>query len=215
MALRGTMVAWCFCLATSATLADGVSLFNGKDMSGWTYVLDDASKKMEDVWSVEDGVIVCQGRPVGYLRTEGEYENYVLELEWRWPAGKKPGNSGVLVHCTSPAALGIWPKSLECQLGSGDAGDFWVIGTTLSVADPKKRTMDRRTLNLTNGSEKPIGEWNKYVIVCSGNAVTCVVNGDVVNYGWNASQTKGAICLQSEGAEIHFRNIKLYPLTSP
>ncbi len=202
-----------FVIAAAPAMAEDEKLFNGKDMAGWTYFLDDKSKKMEDVWSVQDGVIVCKGNPAGYIRTEKEYENYVLELEWRWPAGKKPGNSGVLVHTTTENALGVWPKSLECQLGSGNAGDFWVIGTTLSVFNAKMRSMDRRTVNLTNGSEKPIGEWNKYVIVCSGDTVTCVVNGDVVNYGWKASQPKGAICLQSEGAEIHFRNITLHHLS--
>lgn len=199
--------------ALSAT-AEEISLFNGKDLSGWTFVLDDPTKKMEDVWSVKDGEIVCVGRPAGYLLTEKQYENYILELEWRWNPGSKKGNSGVLVHSTTPKALGVWPKSLECQLGSGDAGDFWVIGTTISVADPKKRTFDRRTVNLTNDSEKPLGEWNKYIIVCARDTVTCIVNGDVVNYAWNVSQTKGAISLQSEGTEIHFRNIKLYTLSN-
>jgi hypothetical protein len=196
-------------VGTSASWGEEVVLFNGEDLAGWTYVLDDPSKKMEDVWSVVDGVLVCKGKPAGYIVTEKEYENYVLELEWRWKPGSKGGNSGVLVHSTTPRALGIWPKSLECQLGAGDAGDFWVIGTTIQVADPQKRTFDRRTLNLTNGSEKPLGEWNKYVVVCAGDTVTCVVNGDLVNYGWNVSQSKGGIALQSEGAEIHFRNIKL------
>ncbi len=189
--------------------AEQISLFNGKDLSGWTFFLEDPSKKMEDVWSVVDGDLVCKGKPAGYLRTEKEYTNYVLQLEWQWPVGKKPGNSGVLIHATSPSELGVWPKSLECQLGNGDAGDFWIIGTKIDVFNPKKRTHDRRTLNLTNGSEKPVGEWNKYVIACADKTVTCVVNGDMVNYAWNVSQEKGAICLQSEGAEIHFRNIKL------
>lgn len=212
MKLRGFVAAVIVFLGVHSLRGEEISLFNGKDMTGWTYDLDDPSKKMEDVWNVQDGVLVCTGKPAGYIVTEKEYENYVLELEWRWPEGKKPGNNGVLVHSTDKRVLGIWPRSLECQLGSGDAGDFWVIGTTASVFDPKKRTMGRRTLNLTNGSEKPIGEWNKYVIVCARDTVTCVVNGDVVNYAWNLSQTKGGICLQSEGAEVHFRNIKLFLL---
>jgi hypothetical protein len=188
-------------------------LFNGKDLAGWTCLLDDASKKMEDVWSVQDGVLICAGLPVGYLRTEKEYENYVLELEWRWPKDKKPGNNGVLVHTTTEHALKVWPKSLEIQLAHGQAGDFWVIGTTISVANPGERTTDRRTANFTDDSEKPIGEWNKLVVVCSGDTVTCIVNGDVVNCGWNASQSKGAICLQSEKREVHFRNIRLRHLS--
>lgn len=196
-------------LVSAGAQAEQISLFNGKDLSGWTFYLEDKSKKMEDVWSVEDGELICKGKPAGYLRTEKEFSNYVLELEWKWPADKKPGNNGVLVHATTPNELGVWPKSLECQLGNGDAGDFWVIGTKIDVFNPKVRTRDRRTINLTNKSEKPIGEWNKYVIVCADKTVTCIVNGDMVNYCWNVSQDKGSICLQSEGAEIRFRNIRL------
>lgn len=211
------MVIRSFCLLsllgwTASVGAEEIALFNGNDMSGWTHVLDDPSKKLEDVWSVRDGVIVCQGNPSGYIQTDKEYENYVLELEWKWGPEVKNGNSGVLVHATDPKALGVWPRSLECQLASKNAGDFWVIGTTAKVNDPKTRTHDRRTVNLTDDSEKPMGEWNKYVIVCAGNTVTCIVNGDVVNYAWDVSQTKGKIALQSEGAEIHFRNIKLHTL---
>lgn len=205
----------CFVLflgGSAPAVAGEVVLFNGNDLAGWTHVLSDTSKKMEDVWSVQDGVLICKGNPSGYIQTENEYENYVLELEWRWGPEVKKGNSGVLVHATEPGVLGVWPRSLECQLASGDAGDFWVIGTTAKVDDPKTRTHDRRTVNLTDDAEKPMGEWNKYVIVCAGDTVTCIVNGNVVNYAWDVSQTKGKVCLQSEGAEIHFRNIKLYTL---
>jgi hypothetical protein len=190
--------------------AEEINLFNGKDLSGWTYYLEDKTKKMEDVWSVKDGVLECKGSPVGYLRTEGEYENYVLSLEWRWPEGTKAGaNNGVLLHTTEPGALGVWPRSIEAQLANGNAGDIWVIGTTISIDNTKKRRFDRRHLNLTDGSEKPIGEWNKYVCVCIDDTVTLIVNGDVVNFAWDVSQTKGAISLQSEGAPIEFRNIVL------
>jgi len=209
MSLRFVLTTLCGLMLSAIAHAEQISLFNGKDLSGWTYYLEDKSKKMEDVWSVVDGELVCKGKPAGYLRTEKDYSNYILELEWKWPADKKPGNNGVLVHTTTPDELGVWPKSLECQLGNGDAGDFWVIGTKIDVFDAKKRTRDRRTINLTNKSEKPIGEWNKYVIVCADKTVTCIVNGDMVNYCWNVSQDKGAICLQSEGAEIRYRNIRL------
>lgn len=209
MVLRMLLTAGMLLALGTRVQAEEISLFNGKDLTGWTYFFDDKSKKMEDVWSVVDGVLVCKGKPAGYLRTEKEYSNYIFQMEWRWPAGKKPGNNGVLVHTTTPSELGVWPKSLECQLGSGDAGDFWVIGTKIDVFNPSKRTFDRRTVNLTNGSEKPIGEWNKYIIVCADKTVTCIVNGDMVNYAWNVSQDKGAICLQSEGAEINYRDFKL------
>lgn len=188
-----------------------VSLFNGKGLSGWTYHLDKPDVKMEDVWSVNDGVLVCKGQPVGYLTTKkNDFENYVLELEWRWP--EKGGNNGVLVHVTKPGVLGVWPKSLEVQLGSGDAGDFWVIGTTMELDKPEGRIEDRRHKNLSDGDEKPLGEWNKLEITCRSDEVLVKVNGKLVNHAKKVSQTKGAIALQSEGTPIEFRNIRLTPL---
>ena len=154
---------------------------------------------------------MCKGKPAGYLLTKkNDYENYVLTLQWRWP--EKGGNNGVLVHVTKPGELDVWPKSLEVQLGSGDAGDFWVIGTTIDVENIDKRRQDRRHLNLTDDSEKPIGEWNNMEITCRGDEVIVKVNGVLVNHATKCSQTKGAIALQSEGTPIEFRNIKLRKL---
>lgn len=187
-------------------------LFNGRDLSGWTYYLEDTSAERDDVWSVRDGVLVCTGRPAGYLRTKKQYENYVLELEWRWPPGTEGGNNGVLVHTTTPGALGVWPKSIEVQLGKGDAGDFWVIGTELDVANEAQRKHGRRHVNLTDDSEKPLGQWNHMEIRCSGDTIEVKVNGDLVNRATNCSVTRGAIALQSEGALIEYRNIILRPL---
>src|SRR5262249_25825022 len=105
---------------------DTISLFNGKDLTGWKTFLDPRAKdvKPADVWSVKDGAIHCRGRPFGYLLTEKEYGDYVLTVEWRWPA--RPGNSGVFVHVSGPDK--IWPKGVEAQLQSGQAGDFWLVG---------------------------------------------------------------------------------------
>lgn len=200
-------------LSAAGKTSKPVVLFNGKDLSGWKWVSRAPGSKMEDVWSVQNGVLVCKGRPVGYIRTKrNDFSNYRLTLEWRWPKGSRGGNSGVLIHTSQPAALGIWPKSLEVQLAHKNAGDFWVIGTTIRVPDEKKRRKGRRFLNLTDNSEKPIGEWNRMEIIAEGNSVTVKVNGQLVNRGTNCSESKGAISLQSEGAEIHFRNIVLTPL---
>jgi hypothetical protein len=199
--------------------AEPIRLFNGKDLSGWTHYLWDRTAKAEDkstpmsaVWSVNGGILYCQGTPTGYIRTVGEYEDYRLEVEWRWPAGSKGGNNGVLVHSTTPNALGQWPKSIEVQLASGNAGDFWVIGTTIDVTDADKRREGRRHLNLTDNSEKPIGEWNSMVIEALGDEIKVWVNGDLVNHATNCSQSRGAISLQSEGAPAEFRRVVLTPL---
>jgi hypothetical protein len=189
-----------------------VALFSGKDLAGWSYHLADPNVKMEDVWSAEDGVLTCKGTPAGYLITEQkDFRNYVLTLQWRWHTGRG-GNNGVLVHCSTPGALGVWCKSVEVQLGHGDAGDFWIIGTQLSVPDEARRRKDRRYLNLTDGSEKPLGEWNQIEITCKGNEITVKVNGDLVNHATNVSETQGAIALQSEGTPIQYRDIVLRPL---
>jgi hypothetical protein len=202
----------CFSAQFTATAAEEpVDLFNGYDLEGWTYHLADPKARMEDVWSAKDGVLMCKGRPAGYLLTKkNDFENYVLTLQWRWP--EKGGNNGVLVHVTEPGALGVWPKSLEVQLGHDNAGDFWVIGTTIDVENVEKRREDRRHLNLTDDSEKPIGEWNEMEITCRGDEVIVKVNGELVNHATKVSQTRGAIALQSEGTPIEFREIKLQKL---
>ena len=196
---------------TATAAEEPIELFNGRDLEGWTYHLDKEGVRMEDVWSVKDGVLACKGRPAGYLITKkNDFENYVLTLLWRWT--DRPGNNGVLVHVTEPGALGVWPKSLEVQLGHGNAGDFWVIGTTIEVENPEGRIEGRRHLNLTDDSEKPPGEWNEMEITCRGDEVIVKVNGDLVNHATNVSQSRGAIALQSEGAPIEYREIKLQKL---
>jgi hypothetical protein len=196
---------------TAFAAEEPIALFNGDDLEGWTYHLADPKVRMEDVWSAKDGVLMCKGRPAGYLLTKkNDFENYVLTLEWRWP--EKGGNNGVLVHVTEPGALGVWPKSLEVQLAADNAGDFWVIGTTIDVENVEKRREGRRHLNLTDDSEKPTGEWNEMEITCRGNEVIVKVNGELVNHATNVSQTRGAIALQSEGTPIEFREIKLRKL---
>jgi hypothetical protein len=196
-----------------------IELFNGRDLTGWSHYLwnsaerkQDESTPMSAVWSVENGILICQGRPTGYIRTDKEYENYKLVVEWRWPEGTTRGNNGVLVHTSTPNALGQWPKSIEVQLALGNAGDFWVIGTSLTVPDIEKRRQGRRHLNLTDDSEKPVGEWNTMEIVCKGDEIIVHVNGVLVNHATECSVTRGAISLQSEGALVHFRKVVLTPL---
>ena len=200
------------CCAARADHHETIQLFNGKDLAGWTYHLKDPDVKMEEVWSVADGVLSCTGKPAGYLITKkNDFKDYTLTVQWRWSADRG-GNNGVLVHCSTPGALGVWCKSIEVQLAHGNAGDFWIIGTDLDVENEAERKKGRRHLNLTDDSEKPIGEWNTMEIVCKGNEVSVKVNGDLVNHATNVTESQGAIALQSEGTPIQYRNVELTPL---
>jgi hypothetical protein len=193
-----------------------IKLFNGKDLSGWRIFLDPKSKTdPKSVWFVEDGEIVCKGQPYGYLITEKDYTNYILKVQWRWtPEGDNDKrNSGVFVHVSGKDK--IWPKGVEAQLYRDHAGDFWLVdGFKLTV---DKERQDKNSANhylrmKKSGVEKPIGEWNQYEIMCKGGMIKLTVNGVVQNEGVHAESEKGKILLQSEGAEIHFRNIELIPI---
>ncbi len=220
LALAGLLAAG-LALSVRAEDTDGktIKLFNGKDLSGWKTFLDprDGGKtKPEEVWSVKEGVLICTGKPFGYILTEKEYGDYKLVLEWRWTKGKVKGrrNSGVFVHVSGPDK--IWPNGAEAQLMEGNAGDFWLVdGFKLNVdkerQDPKVPRHYYR-MKTDRPVEKPIGQWNRYEITCKGDTITLVINGKKVNEGTGAQRTKGKVLLQSEGAEIHFRNITLTPL---
>jgi len=187
-----------------------VVLWNGTDYTGWQRFLPDPSKDVDKTWSIENNLLRCTGSPAGYMRTEKAYADYHLRVEWRWTA--KPGNNGVLVHMSGEDK--VWPRSLECQLASGNAGDFWVIGG-LEFAEHAKggsRVKDRRTIKLHESSEKPPGEWNQYDILCKDDWVVVLVNGVLQNVATKCSDKAGKICLQSEGAPIEYRNIRLEPL---
>jgi hypothetical protein len=212
-------------LAGTAVAAppDAVRLFNGKDLSGWSHVLADPKVRMEDVWSVRDGVLVCRGEPLGFLQTTAEYTSFRLVVEWRWAAGAaarlgKVPNSGVLVRVNGePRPI---PRALEAQLRAGDAGDlygFW--GMTLD-GDPARRREKKADPMLgdmvgftkAEAAEKPEGEWNLYEITVDGPSVVVHVNGKKVNEAKAATVLPGRIGLQSEGGEIHFRRVELVPL---
>ena len=187
-----------------------IDLFKGKDLDGWVYDLGGENTKPEEVYTVADGVIKNTGKPSSVLRTAKNYKDYEIEVQWRWPG--KGGISGLLVHCSSPRERNIWPKSLEVQLQSGEAGDFWIIGETIKVKDPETRTRDRRTINYTDGSENELGQWNTLIVQCRGNTVKVYVNGTLVNEAWDCSASSGAICLQAEGTPIEYRKVQLRPL---
>ena len=178
---------------TLPPVSEPAELFNGQDLQGWNFFTQDDSIKVEDVFTVEDGVLKCTGRPAGYLQTRRWYRDYEFSVEWRW-TGKKGGNSGVLIHCSVPLLFAVWPQSLECQLRSGAAGEFWVIGkeVEIDVENADKRRVPkvagnqhkhRRVKRLESDPENPIGEWNTMRIIANDDVVTVYVNDVLVNQG--------------------------------
>jgi hypothetical protein len=212
--------------ATAVTPRAPIHLWNGKDLTGWTADVPerDADPKGPPSFVVRDGKLVSLGTPEGHLLTDAAYQDYRLEVEYRFPRGG--GNCGVLVHASRPRALyKMFPQSIEVQMQSGDAGDFWVIEENIEVPDmaarrPRKGGEKwggsegdaRRILNLTDGSEKPLGEWNTLVVEARGRTLKVWVNGVLVNEGSGATVDHGRIALQAEGTEVEFRRVDLGPL---
>ena len=209
--------------ALQATTNLPMSLFNGKDLSGWHSDVPEKDKNpnVKDSFIVRDGMLVSLGNPGGHLITDAIYENYRLEVQYRF-AGK-PGNCGVLVHASKPRALyGMFPQSIECQMQHTMAGDFWCIEENIEVPDMEKRRPKgkdqkfgggpndaRQIWNLTDNSEKPVGEWNTMIIECKADTVKIWVNGDFVNEGTKSTVVRGQIALQAEGSEVEFRKVEL------
>ena len=188
-----------------------VNLFNGKDLTGWTAVVPDLAAKNEDQskpWTVKDGALCCAGKPGGYIRTNEKYTNFVFRCQWRFDPTKGAGNSGVLLRTNGEDK--VWPRSIEAQLQSGAAGDFWNIDS-MKMTVPADRTKGRNTKR-TGNAERPLGQWNEYEIICQRGSVKLYVNGELLNEATDAEETPGYICLQSEGSYIEFRDIRIVPL---
>jgi hypothetical protein len=219
-----------FCFAKDPTPAtkDGdrvadpefVDLFNGTDLAGWVDV-----NTSPETWSVRDGMLVCSGRPIGVMRSEKQYENFILIVEWRhMEAG---GNSGVFLWSdaiadredTLPNGMEVqmleldWPKLHKNKDGTLPPvayvhGELFGAGNLTGVPDNPR---GKRSMSLENRC-KPRGEWNRYVVVAVDGTVKLSVNGKFVNGIQQSSVRKGYLCLESEGGEIHFRKIRLMEL---
>ena len=200
------------------------NLFNGVDLTGWHSDVPaaDANPDTTKSFIVRDSMLVSLGTPGGHLISDSVYQDYRLEVEYRFVA--QPGNCGVLVHASTPRALyKMFPKSLEVQMMHQNAGDFWCIVEDIEVPNMEERRgpkeewgitegKKRRILNLTDGSEKPVGEWNKMTVECVADTIKVWVNNDLVNHGYNCTTTKGQIAVQAEGSEVEFKKIALTPI---
>jgi hypothetical protein len=206
-------------MAAAQPAAGWKSLFNGKNLQGWVNVNTD-----KDTWKVRDGMIVCSGKPIGIMRSERQYENFLLHVEWRhMEAG---GSSGVFLWSDAVPQAGRLPAGVEVQMlelewpqlnkdKDGNPrpiayvhGELFGVGGTKTVPDNPR---GERSMSIENRC-KGKGEWNTYDVVAIDGVLKLSVNGKFVNGVRGATVKKGYICLESEGAEIHFRNIRILEL---
>ena len=205
--------------ANSGPLPAFRDLFNGNDLSGWINVNTD-----DDTWSVRDGLLVCSGRPIGVMRSEKQYENFVLHIEWRHM--EPGGNSGVFIWSNArPRESNRLPDGVEVQMLELDwvklhtrdgktppiayvHGELFGVGGVTTLPDNPRGTRSKSIENRALGRDN----WNTYDVVAVDGVVKLSVNGKFVNGLSRSTQKKGYLCLESEGAEIHFRNIKIMEL---
>lgn len=189
-------------------------LFNGRDLSGWVNV-----NCAPNTFTVQDGMIVSTGVPTGVMRTDRQYENFELELEWRHL--RPGGNAGLFVWSAPMTAPGTpFAKAIEVQVLDGrnsehytSHGDvFSIHGATFKPDRPHPGGWMRSLPGEQRA--KPSPEWNHYRVLCSNGVVQLAVNGKVVSGGTESKPRKGYICLESEGSPCHFRNLRLRELPS-
>lgn len=196
-----------------------VDLFNGKDLSGWINV-----NTSPETWSVKDGLLVCTGKPIGVMRSEKKYENFILEIEWRhMEAG---GNSGVFLWSDAKPEGNRLPRGMEVQMlelewpyihatADGKPRHLGYVSGELFGAGGMKAVPENPRGNRSMSYEmrcKGKGEWNHYLVVAVDGTVKLAINGKFVNGIREADGRKGFLCLEAEGAEVHFRTIRIMEL---
>jgi len=191
---------------------DFQSMFNGKDLSGWVL-----TNTPPETWTFQDGLLICTGKPIGEIRTEKMYQNFIMELEWRHMVPR--GNAGVFVWADDITARGVpFHRGIEVQVlenayGNTESytthGDIFPIhGATMTPINGRGGSRAFPTEFRSN----PSPEWNHYRIECRDGEISLAVNGKVVTRGKEASPRKGYICLESEGGVVHYRNIRIQTL---
>jgi Domain of Unknown Function (DUF1080) len=177
----------------------------------------------DSTWILKGKELVCNGLPIGVIRTEKKYENFILHIEWRHiEAG---GNSGTFVWSKAEPGANRLPDGVEVQMLELDwvnlnmrngekppvayvHGELFGVGGVNIKPDNPRGERSKSIENRCVGK----GEWNVYEVVCVDGTIKLSVNGKFVNGISQSSQKSGYICLESEGAEIHFRNIKIIKL---
>ena len=221
--MRTLLLAGCCLLATTLTHAQArpewTPLFNGKDLAGWTNI-----NTGPDTWRWRDGMLQTTGKPLGVMCSDRMYENFVLHVEWMHL--DPGGNSGVFIWSNAaPSADDRLPDGVEVQMLELDwpnlnlrngtrPSDDYVHGQLFGV-DGVKITPDNPTGPRSSSVEKRAlgrGNWNAYDVVAVGGVVKLSVNGKFVNGLRESSRRKGYLCMEAEGAAIHFRNLSIMEL---
>jgi hypothetical protein len=197
-------------------------LMNGENFDGWYTWLKTKGKNNdpEKIFTVQpDGILHDTGKEVGYLMTEKSFENFHFKLEFKWGDARWPPrengkrDSGICYNVPADSDDMIWPPSVECQIQEGDVGDFWLLGySTIQVDGKQNRPLPHSQVVKKKNAENPKGEWNTVEVISFNGKCAHLVNGVVVNYGENSSLIGGRILLQSEYAEIFYRNVRLRAL---
>ncbi len=197
------------CWFSTAKAQEFQPMFNGTDLSGWVLV-----NTPQDTWKVEDGMLICSGRPTGEIRTEKMYQNFEMELEWRHMVPK--GNAGIFVWADDITARGVpFHRGVEVQVlenSYGNTQSHTTHGDIFPIHGAKMTPINGRGGDRAFPSEErshPSPEWNHYRIVCQAGNIALSVNGKEVTRGTKATPSKGYICIESEGGVVHYRNVKI------
>lgn len=219
--IRIQSLLWVLVASTTSALAQDAVLFNGKDLEGWTFEVSPDEKNVkpvEEVWVVQQGLLISTGASTGWLKHEGEYEDYVLTLEWRsmrlnGNGVAISGSGSIFVHASDEMGSFRYPKSVEIGLFN-DPGSVY-----FRDVDPfAEQNWAFRAPDFADDAEKEMGEWNQSKVICRGNRLTIFLNGTPVNQVDGLNRTKGSIALQSQRSVIpspsYYRNIRVRPVSS-
>ncbi len=196
-------------------------LFNGVNMDGWHSFLKDIgiNTDPDNNFKIEDSVLHVLGKDLGYVITEKGYSDYHFKVDFKWgdrrwgSRQKEKRDAGVCYNIPMDEPDSIWPRSIECQVQEGDVGDFWLLGfSTIKVKGEVNRPSNHTRMIKYADGEKPTGEWNTLEIISYHGRCIHIVNGIIVNVGDEASVKDGKILLQSEFAEVYYKNVKIRKL---
>lgn len=224
--MNKTVIALFCCLVLSAASvvgqnAEPVKLFEQQDLSQWRFHVAKEGVDVKDVFTFSGDVLTSTGQPFGYLATKEKYRNFKLTVEYRWPDGATPTNSGIFLRMTEQPPKSFLSKCFEVQLAHGDAGDLWgfhgrrlpappqVTGERIVFKNGGDIAGEQSGVKRFVGAENEPGQWNAIEILCSEGLIVIVMNGKIVNWATDAEIIDGNIGFQSEGGPVEFRNALL------